>query len=82
MWFPGDQWPCENGYYLTYYYNEEIGQNMFKAFWFNCAKKEWCKPRPDFPLEGVKSWWNVRHDYYIPCQMQEGVAPLPNWVKE
>lgn len=71
-----DEQPTESGYYLTFYFNEEENDFFFKAFWFNVDKSKWIwRLDPD-----VKTWWNVRHDYYVPCQMQEGVAPLPKQI--
>jgi hypothetical protein len=61
--------PHESGYYLTVH--EMDGRNLYKAFWFDTNNLKW-----NFRFEpNVKAFWNVRHDYYVPCQMQEGVDP-------
>ncbi len=59
--------PNESGYYLTVYHNHEQNADMLKAFWFDSKTKTWMfRFEPD-----VKAWWNVRHDYYVPCQQQK-----------
>lgn len=66
-----DTLPTESGYYLTYYYNHEHQAMMFKAFWFDVKTSNWVFDRfePD-----VKAFWDVRHDYYVPCQTQQGIS--------
>jgi hypothetical protein len=62
--------PTEKGYYLTYYWNKDAGPNyLYKAFWWDGNQWIW-KFDPD-----VKCYWNVRHDYYCPCQTQEVSHP-------
>lgn len=85
MWKDVSETPTENKYYLTWYYNtqpwkKKVGSEyeltsepryLFKAFVWNGDK--WCfRFDPD-----VIAYWNVPHDYYVPCQMQEGVESLP-----
>lgn len=63
--------PTKSGYYLTLHILE--GKRYYKAFWFDITKQEWIfRYKPD-----VKYWWNVHHEYYVPCQMQEGVEAAP-----
>jgi hypothetical protein len=57
--------PTEKGYYLTYYWNKDYNDHLYKAFWWDGRDWIW-RFIPD-----VKCYWNVRHDYYCPCQMQE-----------
>ena len=63
--------PTESGYYLTVH--ELGGQYLFKAFWYSVLDSKWVfRYNPD-----VKLWWDKRFDYYVPCQTQDEVAPLP-----
>jgi hypothetical protein len=66
--------PTHTGYYLTYYWNtEKNGTHLFKSFWYNVPKNEWVFR---FPPE-VIAWWPVKHEYYVPCETQPDVTPLP-----
>ena len=77
MWIDNKNLPKENGYYLTYYKNTE--QNdvrfLYKAFYW---RNRWIfRFNPD-----VICYWNVKHDYYVPCQIQPDVDPLPDIFKK
>jgi hypothetical protein len=70
-WKKASDPPSEIGYYMTFYLHEEKGY-LFKAFSWN--GKKWVFQRFD---PNVIYYWNVRHDYYVPCEMQKDIGPLP-----
>lgn len=73
-WISNDIKPELSGYYMTLYYNEEQKHDMFKAFWYDTQTSKWIfRFDPD-----VKAWWNVRHEYYVPCQYDMKIeTPVP-----
>lgn len=78
MWNKGEINPTESGYYLTYYYNHDINHKcyLYKAFWYDINNgwelRFWKCNGTD-----IKWWWDVRHDYYVPCQTQSNVGQIP-----
>lgn len=79
MWIDANKPPEEGGYYLTYYRNTEKPEVRFfyKAFWYSTDEKKWLfRFDPD-----VICYWDVRYDFYVPCQLQDNVDPVPEkWV--
>ena len=91
MWKSKDELPDKQGYYMTFYLNtdswkKKVGEEyvltsepreLFKAFYWNGDK--WVfRFDPD-----VICWWAVEpHPYYVPCQMQGGIAPLTDEMLE
>jgi hypothetical protein len=73
-WIDGDTAPDESGYYLTLHYYKETQENMVKAFWYSTKDSRWYYPNYE---PQVICWWNVGHDYYMPCQLQDDVEPIP-----
>lgn len=69
-WIENDT-PKVAGYYLTIYWNEEKQDHLFKAFWYS-PTYGWMFQRF---VPKVIAYWDVRHEYYCPCQMQPDVSP-------
>lgn len=36
--------PIESGYYMTFYFNPEINENLYKALWFSVEIGKWTGP--------------------------------------
>jgi hypothetical protein len=71
MWIDVDTSPTESGYYATAYIRD--GVVYYKSFWYDAKTSEWVfRFKPD-----VKVWWDKRFDYYIPCEIQGDVDPVP-----
>lgn len=72
-WKSATEYPEKPGYYLTYYWNDERKEYLFKAFVF--SKGRWWytlfEPKPI-------AWWDKHFDFYIQCQTQPNVDPLPS----
>ena len=56
---------------------EPEASGYYLTYYYNKEKESKWKYRFD---PDVKCWWNVRHDYYIPCEMQANVDPIPRNV--
>jgi hypothetical protein len=65
--------PSQPGYYLTVYVDRRTKTRLYKAFWWDGSNWTfWYGNPPD-----VICWYDVRHEFYVPCQTQENVEDVP-----
>jgi hypothetical protein len=61
--------PVESGYYMTYYYNTEQKQCLYKALYYSTTKNEFVFRIKDVDQHVIAYVPSSRNDYYIPCMI-------------
>jgi hypothetical protein len=69
--------PIEAGYYGTIYWNEEQKRTLWKAFWYSPDKGWQFRFVPK-----VLVYYNVRFDFYVPCQIQPLEEKVPDDIRK